>query len=256
LVSDCSEIASKSTILATPGWSEVIDPRILRPPETKDYRKSCRDESEQYNLLERSQHDEATVGGPLCSLSNTQYTQSQEKCLKSPFAATPGVSCVLTLNPSSPPLEGGDPGAGQIATAAAAFTPSSGENGDVQCGNGDNTHATRKSDRGRSRCKPKLPDNEVIGVAAMAPGVNLVDNSVGPLTRAGTRRLRVQLDKSDGLRKELNARQKKKLRELKSQNLTLRKIASHFPDIDRASLRQAWIGMAPSQRCTRSCVKR
>lgn len=256
LVSACSEIAPKSTIQATLGWSEVIDPRILCPPETMDYRKTCRDESEQYNLLECSQHDEATVGGPLRSPSNTQYTQSQAECLKSPFAATPGVSCVLALDPSSPPLEGGDPGAVQIATAAAAFAPSSGKNGDVKCGNGHNTHATTKSDRGRSRCKPKLPDNEVNEVAAMVPGVNLFDDSIGPLTRARTRQVRVQLDKSDSLRKELNAREKKELRELKSQNLTLRKIASHFPDIDRASLRQAWIGMAPSQRCTRSRVKR
>ncbi|KUL89323.1 hypothetical protein ZTR_03810 [Talaromyces verruculosus] len=61
---------------STRGWSEVIDPRILHPPETKDYRKACRDESEQYNLLECSQHDEATVGRPLCGLSDTQYTQS------------------------------------------------------------------------------------------------------------------------------------------------------------------------------------
>lgn len=208
-MSDCSEIASKSTILATAGWSKVIDPRILCSLETKDYRKSYRDESEQYNLLECSQHGEAMKGKPLCSLSNTQYTQytqSQKKCLKSPFAATPGVSCVQTLNPSSPPLEGGDRSAVRIATAAAAFTPSGDEIGDVNCGNGDSTHPTQKSDKRRSR-KPIMPDSEVIGVSAMAQGVNPFNHSARPSTRARTRRVTVQMDKNDSPRKELNARE-------------------------------------------------
>lgn len=169
----------------------MINPRILYLLETKDYCKSCCDKSKQYNLLECSQHDEAIVGRPLCGLSNTQYIQSQEKCLKSPFAATLGVSCVLTLNPNSLFLDGKDLGASQIATVAAAFAPSSSENSNIQCSNRDNTHAIPKSDRGQLYCKPKLLDNEVIEVAMIAPGVNLFNNLVRLLTRAGIRWVRV-----------------------------------------------------------------
>lgn len=43
----------------------------------------------------------------------------------------------------------------------------------------------------------------------MAPGVNLFDDSVGPRTRARTKRVMVQLDKNDSLRNEISAREKK-----------------------------------------------
>ncbi|KAJ5531380.1 hypothetical protein N7527_004773 [Penicillium freii] len=53
-------------------------------------------------------------------------------------------------------------------------------------------------------------------------------------------------------RQRLNAKDKRKLRDLQRQNLTLRQIGPHFADIDMALLRQAWMELKPSQRCTRS----
>ncbi|KAI3089189.1 hypothetical protein DTO012A9_10084 [Penicillium roqueforti] len=53
-------------------------------------------------------------------------------------------------------------------------------------------------------------------------------------------------------RQRLNAKNKRKLRDLQRQNLTLRQIGPHFADIDMALLRQAWMELKPSQRRTRS----
>jgi hypothetical protein len=55
--------------------------------------------------------------------------------------------------------------------------------------------------------------------------------------------------------KKLSAKDKRMLRELKSQNLTLRQIGINFPDVDAALLRQTWTDMGASRRCTRSRAK-
>ncbi|KAJ5507011.1 hypothetical protein N7527_009154 [Penicillium freii] len=80
-----------------------------------------------------------------------------------------------------------------------------------------------------------------------------------PLTRAQARHQPTQhcpgdLDK-DQPQKKLNAKEKRKLRDLKSQNMTLRQVGPHFPDIDTVFLRQAWTDIRLSDRCTRSRVK-
>jgi hypothetical protein len=56
-------------------------------------------------------------------------------------------------------------------------------------------------------------------------------------------------------RKKLSAKDKRMLRKLKSQNLTLRQIGINFPDVDAALLRQTWTDMGASRRCTRSRAK-
>lgn len=55
----------------------------------------------------------------------------------------------------------------------------------------------------------------------------------------------------DKKRMKLNAKEKRKLTELKSQRFTLRQIGSQFPSIDKTVLRQAWEDLRPSQRLTR-----
>ncbi|CAG7932841.1 unnamed protein product [Penicillium olsonii] len=62
---------------------------------------------------------------------------------------------------------------------------------------------------------------------------------------------------ADGLssykpRQRFDAKSKRKLRDLQRKNLTLRQIGPHFADVDMALLRQAWMELKPSQRCTRS----
>ena len=81
-----------------------------------------------------------------------------------------------------------------------------------------------------------------------------------PLSRAKTRS-QLPLHHTDDLstrkpRRKLNAKEKRKLLELKDQNLTLRQIGHHFVDIDTTYLRQVWTDMKPSQRCTRSRASR
>ncbi|KAI2741899.1 hypothetical protein DTO013E5_5321 [Penicillium roqueforti] len=62
---------------------------------------------------------------------------------------------------------------------------------------------------------------------------------------------------ADGLssckpRQRLDAKSKRKLRDLQKKKLTLRQIGPHFADVDMALLRQAWMELKLSQRCTRS----
>jgi hypothetical protein len=65
-----------------------------------------------------------------------------------------------------------------------------------------------------------------------------------PLTRAQARQRPIQHFSKDSTREKprqkLNSTEKRKLRELKSQNWTLRQIGPHFADIDTICLRQAW----------------
>ncbi|KAJ6027391.1 hypothetical protein N7460_012208 [Penicillium canescens] len=58
------------------------------------------------------------------------------------------------------------------------------------------------------------------------------------------------------LRQKLYAKERRKMLEFKSQNLTLRQIGPHFADIDTAFLRQAWQDLELPQRCTRSGANR
>ncbi|KAJ5917592.1 hypothetical protein N7466_011146 [Penicillium verhagenii] len=78
----------------------------------------------------------------------------------------------------------------------------------------------------------------------------------GPLTRAQTRQQRTLIFPNDSKnrqpRKKLKAAERRKLREFKSQNWTLRQVGLHFADIDTLILRQAWVDIKLPQRCTRS----
>jgi hypothetical protein len=81
----------------------------------------------------------------------------------------------------------------------------------------------------------------------------------GPLTRGQANQQSTQhcpddVDKAKS-QKKLNAKEKRKLRDFKSQKMTLRRIGSHFPDIDTVFLRQAWTDIRFPDRCTRSRVK-
>ncbi|KAI2791350.1 hypothetical protein POX_c04207 [Penicillium oxalicum] len=88
-------------------------------------------------------------------------------------------------------------------------------------------------------------------------GTDSITNLKKPLTRAQARRQQPMQQSSNHstektLRQKLNATEKRKLRELKSKNWTLRQIGPHFADIDMTWLRQAWMDIKPPQRCTRS----
>jgi hypothetical protein len=88
-------------------------------------------------------------------------------------------------------------------------------------------------------------------------GTDSITNLNKPLTRAQARRQHPMQQSSNHstektLRQKLNATEKRKLRELKSKNWTLRQIGPHFADIDTTWLRQAWMDIKLPQRCTRS----
>lgn len=87
-----------------------------------------------------------------------------------------------------------------------------------------------------------------------------VSNVRRPLTRAKTRSQPL-LSHPDDLRtrkprQKLTTKEKRKLLELKGQNLTLRQIGPLFADIDTTFLRQSWEDMELPQRCTRSRANR
>jgi hypothetical protein len=83
-----------------------------------------------------------------------------------------------------------------------------------------------------------------------------VSNVRRPLTRAKTRSQPL-LSPPDDLStcnpcRKLTTKEKRKLLELKGQNLTLRQIGPLFTDIDTTFLRQSWEDMELPRRCTRS----
>ncbi|KAJ5711789.1 hypothetical protein N7488_005945 [Penicillium malachiteum] len=91
-------------------------------------------------------------------------------------------------------------------------------------------------------------------------GAGPVNSLRRPLTRAQTRQ-RSTPHSPDDLkiykpRKKLKAEERRKLRQFKGQNWTLRQVGPHFADIDTLFLRQAWIDIRLPQRCTRSRANR
>jgi hypothetical protein len=112
-----------------------------------------------------------------------------------------------------------------------------------------------------SNQRPKLRREEHHHTQAESDNKALYGNQAGvPLTRAKSR-LQPQLNNPGDLstrklHQKLNTKEKRKLLELKGQNLTLRQIGPHFADIDTAFLRQAWKDLELPQRCTRSGASR
>lgn len=90
---------------------------------------------------------------------------------------------------------------------------------------------------------------------------NLSHFDEGPVTRSRGRLTRAKARSrphhpGHKLRQRLNTKETQKLRQLKSQNLTLRQIGIHFADVDTTFLRHVWMDIKPSQRCTRSRANR
>jgi hypothetical protein len=100
------------------------------------------------------------------------------------------------------------------------------------------------------------PANPSLIDGATPRGTDSITGLKKPLTRAQARRQPTQPSSNHSaektLRQKLTSREKRELREFKSQNCTLRQIGPHFVGIDTVSLRQAWTDIKPAQRCTRS----
>ncbi|OQD85679.1 hypothetical protein PENANT_c009G09656 [Penicillium antarcticum] len=112
-----------------------------------------------------------------------------------------------------------------------------------------------------SNQRPKLRRKEHHHTQAESNNKALCGNQANvPLTRAKSRSQPPLNNPGDlstrKLRQKLNTKEKRKLLELKGQNLTLRQIGLHFLNIDMAFLRQAWKDLELPQRCTRSGANR
>jgi hypothetical protein len=112
---------------------------------------------------------------------------------------------------------------------------------------------TEREFEGHSTSHQKFSDENMARAKDLAIGLR------GPLTRAQKKEGPASHCPSNPTkgtsRKKLSAKDKRMLRELKSQNLTLRQIGANFPDVDTAFLRQTWMDMGAIQRCTSSRAK-
>lgn len=99
----------------------------------------------------------------------------------------------------------------------------------------------------------KISDENIPHAEGLAIGLR-GRHTRGPLNKGPASHHPSNLTKETS-RKKLSAKDKRMLRELKNQNLTLRQIGINFPDVDAALLRQTWTDMGASRRCTRSRAK-
>ncbi|KAJ5706325.1 hypothetical protein N7536_002014 [Penicillium majusculum] len=213
--------SSPSSGPTTPGL-EAIDPRILETPKFNrdNARQSCDQAAIQPKSL-ISPHEECEA------TSVSGIKQPQPPALS--FASQPSGYCAVTeANEERKDLQ---EHLTSLPTHDQAVTAESG------C---DSHPLTREEGKQNLPCDDQVPPS----------------SPRRPLTRAKAQTLSPQ-HYPGGLNgcnppKGLNAKNKRKLRDLQGKNLTLRQIGPHFADVDMALLRQAWMELKPSQRCTRS----
>ncbi|CAG8417792.1 unnamed protein product [Penicillium salamii] len=213
--------SSPSSGPTTPGL-EAIDPRIFETPKFNrdNARQSCDQAAIQPKSL-ISPHEECEA------TSVSGIKQPQPPALS--FASQPSGYCAVTeANEERKDLQ---EHLTSLPTHDQAVTAESG------C---DSHPLTREEGKQNLPCDDQVPPS----------------SPRRPLTRAKAQTLSPQ-HYPGGLNgcnppKGLNAKNKRKLRDLQRKNLTLRQIGPHFADVDMALLRQAWMELKPSQRCTRS----
>ncbi|KAL2700119.1 hypothetical protein AAEP93_008642 [Penicillium crustosum] len=206
----------------TPGL-EAIDPRILEPPKfnSDNARQSCDPVVIQLNSLTfPPEEDEAT------KMSVSGITQPQPPALS--FASQPsgyyavteanerkGLQCLTSLSTCDQPVTA------EFEWESHPLTRGEGGEGNLSVDDQAPPGGPRRT-LTRSKAQTQSPQHHSDSLNSCKP------------------------------RQRLNAKNKRKLRDLQRQNLTLRQIGPHFADIDMALLRQAWMELKPSQRCTRS----
>ncbi|KAJ5206898.1 hypothetical protein N7472_003346 [Penicillium cf. griseofulvum] len=214
-------VSSPSSGPTTPGL-EAIDPRILEPPKfnSDNARQSCDQAAIQpESLISPHEESEAT--------SVSGIKQPQPPALS--FASPPSGYCAVTeANEERKDLQ---EHLTSLPTHDQAVTARFG------C---DSHPLIREEGKQNRPCDGQVPPS----------------SPRRPLTRAKSQTQSPQHYPGDlnGYKtpKTLNAKNKRKLRDLQRKNLTLRQIGPHFADVDMALLRQAWMELKPSQRCTRS----
>ncbi|KAJ5829188.1 uncharacterized protein N7525_007441 [Penicillium rubens] len=214
-------VSSPSSGPTTPGL-EAIDPRILEPPKfnSDNARQSCDQAAIQPESL-NFPHEECEA------TSVSGIKQPQPPALS--FASQPSGYCAVTeANEERKNLQ---EHLTSLPTRDQAVTAEFG------C---DSNLPTREDGKQNLPCDDQVPPS----------------SPRRPLTRAKAQTQSPQHYPGglDGYNppKRLNAKNKRKLRDLQRKNLTLRQIGPHFADVDMALLRQAWMELKPSQRCTRS----
>ncbi|KAJ5971697.1 uncharacterized protein N7479_001615 [Penicillium vulpinum] len=217
-----SELGSSPSSGSTALGPEAIDPRILETPKFNrdNARQSCDQAAIQPKSLisPHKECEETSVSG---------IKQRQSPALS--FASQPSGYCAVTeANEERKDLQ---EHLTSLPTHDQAVTAEFG------C---DSHPLTREEGKQNLPCDDQVPPS--------CPR--------SPLTRAKAQTLSPQ-HYPGGLNghsppKGLNAKNKRKLRDLQRKNLTLRQIGPYFADVDMALLRQAWMELKPSQRYTRS----
>ncbi|KAJ5288305.1 hypothetical protein N7508_011080 [Penicillium antarcticum] len=221
-----SPLSSRPT---TPGL-EAIDPKILEPIGSG-------------NGIEQQACDEAAAGLNSLSLSTTDFD-------------TKKMSLTYTMRSNSP------------ASDLASEQPG--------CDIDDEARQSKKSSR---KEPPTSEPPNVVDILEIFPEKDGAKNDEGEyegslqekasdrkprchipihLTKTRSQQPRHHLAEPSPqkLRQKLYAKERRKMLEFKSQNLTLRQIGPRFADIDTAFLRQAWQDLELPQRCTRSGANR
>lgn len=221
-----SPLSSRPT---TPGL-EVIDPRILEP---FDFNKG---NGFQSNDEVATQLDSITPSLNGCNEKILSLNDNLH--LNSPVLSVAGEqSGSHTSNKAEGNVEGERE---ECPVSVASSTELSAEEKDV----GNIRFVKGKGDY-REAGGDERP--HVAGVFEATTGVN--KRSRTPLNRKDYSNVRRPPQK-------LSAKDRRSLLALKSQNVTLRQIGPQFTHLDTAFLRQAWMDIKPSQRCTRSWTNR
>ncbi|CAG8261221.1 unnamed protein product, partial [Penicillium olsonii] len=216
-------VSSPSSGPTTPGL-DVIDPRILNSP------KFDRDNAHQSCVQAAMQSNSLTFPPKVCEATKMPVSgKNQPHPPVLGFANQPvGYYAVTETTEKRKDLQDSLTSLSNCEQATADF-------------NGDSHSLTREEGGGQNLpCDDQVPRSSPRRALARIKTQNQTPQH-----------------HADGLssckpRQRFDAKSKRKLRDLQRKNLTLRQIGPHFADVDMALLRQAWMELKPSQRCTRS----
>ncbi|KAJ5318323.1 hypothetical protein N7476_004743 [Penicillium atrosanguineum] len=254
-----SPFSSQPTTL---GSEEVIDPRLLEPlpigigqPAQPNNQMFMKELQLKDSLDEQEVEKRSSWGAVAAPTLRTEEVSRPHDHIAKPLASLKRSSSEAEVKPISfNDTEQSEYSSPSIATCEAIDNMkvlqevcSNSKSDDSRCS------VTEREFEGHSTSHQKVSDGNMARAEDLAIGFR------GPLTRAQKKERaashRPSNPTKETSRKKLSAKDKRMLRELKSQNLTLRQIGVNFPDIDTVLLRQTWMDMGASQRCTRSRAK-
>lgn len=250
-----STVSSSIKSQATKTEIELIDPRILHPVEAMDQIQTMDETSSQPNAQIHTEDEKSIISlsstTPILSLVMQSIIGFESDTLTRSLQDPLSEDCIVPENPPPTPLK--DIEKMPFLNKDDSHWPHYGSCSD-EAKLEDEWNRDSLLSPSNQHCPSAEPQQKAFSTGRDQLHRDAIITS--PQTRAQKRARSIRdvpdCTNEDKKRMKLNAQEKQKLCELKSQRFTLRQIGPQFSSIDETVLQRAWENLRPSQRLTRS----